>query len=514
MTSKLTILIAGDRNIKDILAQRLPSRTCEIVCAGTFVAALSDAAEASAVVVDGQMPGYQELCAHLKGDPVTTDIPLIFLVHTGKEDPGVSVEASVPFRDPAALERALRQHCAPLALASGSAPEVDIPEPEPMEDDAPEAEEIFDERESTAMFRRPATEPGLALEWPPPPPERSPDQDMAAYARAYAGYFNSLIEAHQDLSRLSDVERLRLDQVSRLTLDDAESLIASVQAAMNEALREKDLQAMRVLSTAKNRLYEKRQLLRSMISDASTPGVPAEPGPSSQAAAIPEEGWDMDEPSEQAPVAIPSDGPVVDVPDASEPPVQKSALTLAAEAKDLERRKTKRLARQSARQRRQTGAQKAPPRKKAESSTSRGPRPGKPGYGWVWIPVAALLVLIASLTIYYSIGKREGEQDDKKTDNMPPAMKWVVIEQTPAGVVARPSAQDQENDRVTYSITWFNNGNPVEGERTARLKPQKYRPGEVIHVEVIPSDMHGQGRAMRSRELTIKEDFGGRRRAP
>ena len=473
------------------------------------MAALSEAADATAVVVDGEMPGYQELCAHLKADPITASIPLIFLVHTGKEDPGVKVDAKVAFHDPAALERALRQFCPSLALSSGPTPEMDVLAPEPMDDDMPEAEDLFNVKEDTALFRRPTTEPGTALEWPPPPPEQGPGQDMVAYAKSYAGYFNSLIEAREQPDILSEAECIRLDQMAELAVDDAETLISKVQTAMNDALREKDLDKMRVLSTTKNRLYEKRQRLRTIMSEegAAKPASPARAGRPQSAGEILEDGWDMDSGEDQP--AVPrslsdSGGYQVTIPDESAVPQQKSALTMAAEAKDLERRKT-------ARQKRLTKKVQV---QKSPAYAAAAARRKNQGYQWVWIPVAGLMVLVATLTIIYSIGKREPDQKVKVNNNSAPVMKWVLLEQAPAGVVARPQAEDKEKDRVTFSITWYINGKEAMGQHTARLKPKHYQSGDVIFVEVTSADMHAQGRAMRSRELTIKEDFGRRRPAP
>ena len=525
MTSKPTILIAGDRNIRDILAKRLPSRICNIVDAGTFVAALSEAADASVVVVDGEMPGYQELCGHLRGDPVTADIPLLFLSHTGKEDPGVRVDETVPFRDPAMQERALRKHCPELALSSGPAPGQDVPEPEPAlpNSDVPDAADEFDDKSSTAMFRRPATEPGTALEWPPPPPERKPKQELVDYAREYAGYFNSLIEALEKPDKLSDAEKVRLAQVSDLTLADAEALIASVQTAMNEALRETNLDLMRVLSTGKNKLYEKRQKLRSLVSDSGLFSRDQKPerrvtGPTEKID-IPETGWDMDSDEDQpAGKGAPGSGSQpIPAPEeeVSQPAVGKSALTMAAEARDLERRKTARQTRIEARKKAPDAKVKQRQRRPSKKP-ERGGRTvgrGSPSYTWVWIPVTGLIVLMATLTIVYSMGKREPDNSGGNPDNTPPAMKWVLLEQGPAGVIARPSAEDADGHRITYSVTWYKGNAVVEGERTARLKPTNYKPGDVVFVEVTPSDMYDKGRAMRSRELVIKEDFGNGRPA-
>ena len=517
VTNKPTILIAGDRNISDILSKRLPARICNIVNAGTFVAALSEAADSSLVVVDGEMPGYQELCGHLRGDPITAEIPLIFLSHTGKENPGVHLDQTVPFRDPGALERALRKHCPELALSPGAAPAQDVLAPEEALGDVPEAANEFDDRSSTAMFRRPATEPGTALEWPPPPPTRKINQELVEHAKEYAGYFNSLIEALEKPDNLSDAEKVRLAQVSDLTLDDAEALIASVQTAMNEALRDKNLDQMRILSTAKNKLYEKRQRLRALVAEQGLPSVDKPPaskmtGPMARVE-VPEDGWDIDSVEGEEPVESgPSSSYTGPVPtgeeEASQPGIGKSALTMAAEARDAERKKTRRMARQSAKKKDPTGTFKRP-------DISPG-RPTKPSYKWVSVPIAGMLVLLATITIIHSMGKRQtGATTTTHPENTAPVMEWVILEQGPAGVVARPAAKDAEEHRISYEIRWFKNNAEIEGEHTARLKPKNYSPGDTVFVEVIPADMYDKGKAMRSRELTIQQDFGkGRPSSP
>ena len=85
-------------------------------------------------------------------------------------------------------------------------------------------------------------------------------------------------------------------------------------------------------------------------------------------------------------------------------------------------------------------------------------------------------------------------------------MKWVILEQSPSGVVVRPQAVDKEGDKIAFAVTWYKNGKVVEGQRTARLRPTIYRVNDAIFVDVVPSDLYGQGKPMRSRELIIKAE--------
>lgn len=490
---KPTIIIASDKALEEALAKRLPPQVCRLVHADTTMAVLGAAGQVAAVVVDSALPGAIEICHHLRSDPLTAHVVLIFLARKASDDPGVVVEARIPREDLTALDAALRRYIPAIAL-SGQGPSGDSLDPEPMAGEPTEEEGVFGDEVRTAIFRRPETEPGTALEWPPPPPNRKPGQEMVEYIQEYAGYFNSLLEAVEQPERLSAAERLRLAKVAHLTLDDAEVLLGAIQTAINEALMDKDLVRMRVLSAGKNSLYEKRTKLRNLAQNSDILKNIDRPEPP------PLEGTDEEERPKPEPGVREAPVPGGFAPSGPGPAANraKSELTLAAEAKEAERRAAHVQRRKDA-----VAAGKPMPRA-PEPASGQARIQTKPSYAWIWVPVAGLTVLVATLTIIYSLSRNRTPTGPKKNGNQPPAMKWVILEQTPAGIVARPQATDKEDDRVAFTIVWYKNGRPVVGEYTARLKPSIYRTGDNIFAEVTPSDIHGQGRTMRSRDLSVK----------
>lgn len=173
----------------------------------------------------------------------------------------------------------------------------------------------------------------------------------------------------------------------------------------------------------------------------------------------------------------------------------KSQLTKAAEQKQRQRARERaeetRVVGQ--RQRRPTGSVSGSARKQQGISISAGMLAG----------AVALLVLGAAA--FMLLRDHHDEPPPANTSNLPPTMKFVTIQQTPAGIIARPQAEDREGDRIVYAISWYVNKTLIRDARTARLKPESYRESNTIQVEVVPSDAFGQGKPMRSQPLTVTD---------
>ena len=504
--------------------------------------AMEKAPGVTAVVVDIALFGAKDLCIRLRSDPLTSQIPLVFVVNSSNDAVGVPVDASVPMSNLEVLDQTLRLYCPSLNLP-------DSPDPAPAMQAEPlqeiETTEVFDDGCKTVVFRRPEAEPGEAMEWPPSPPQIEHEQDMVDFTQNYAGYLNSLMEALEDPSQLSPAEIKRLHEVCKTSMDDVEVLLGAIQTSINEALMAKDLVRMRVLSSAKNIIYEKRQTIRTLMSrkggrsagpratspmglmaDVPPAPAPAPPRPSSPPvrvtgpmAALPSAGDEppsapAPEPSRDNGVSRPrrptrefgqsnGDGELLSLTPADAGTTEratKSELTLAAEAREVERKKERIAARKSRRQKAVPA-----PKKKAAVYGSAAKRPGaKPGYGWVWACVIALLVLVAGFYAYYQMKNRGPAAAKKKVVNAVPVMKWVMLEQSTAGITARIDAEDKENDQIAFSIRWFVNDKEVPGQTTVRLRPDKYQPGGVVFIEVTPTDLYGRGEPMRSRAFSVR----------
>ena len=535
MTEKPTILVAGGEQVKSHLAVQFPPEVCDFASAENMAIAMEKAPGVTAVVVDIALFGAKDLCIRLRSDPVTSQIPLIFVVNSSNDAVGVPVDASVPMANMEVLDQTLRLYCPALNMPDSPAP-VPAVQAEPLQET--ETTEFFDDGVKTVVFRRPEAQPGEAMEWPPAPPQIEHEQDMVDFTQNYSGYMNSLMEALEDPTKLSPQEIKRLHEVSKTTMDDVEVLLGAIQTSINEALMAKDLVRMRVLSSAKNVIYEKRQTIRTLLSKkgaraagprtTSPMGSMAEVSPApAPPEAAPEqsvrvtgpmatqptagEGSDPGSPPESPDGAPPrtrrstrefgqpnGDGEMLSLtPSDKNARVTKSELTLAAEAREVAKKKERIALRKSRKHKKQP----APPKAVYGSAAKHT---SKPGYGWVWACIVSLLVLVAGLTAYYQIKNRPPARVKPKVNNAVPVMKWVILQQSTAGITARINAEDKENDQISFSIRWFVNDKELPGQSTVRLRPSSYKPGGVVYIEVTPTDLYGRGLPMRSRALPIK----------
>jgi CheY-like chemotaxis protein len=475
-----TILVAGGGGFYVKLIDAFPPTICNLVYSDTAAEVLNRAASAAAVVVDVNLPGGGlDLCRRLRSDPVTSHIPLILRVNQPGDHVQAITDARVLASDLQGLVKAVRRLCPDLASPGAAAPAIPHAEEDPA---------VFDDRVKTILFRRPPTAPGTALGWPPPPPTLQPYGDLLDFSQTFAGYLNSLIEAHDLPANLSESEGQRLREMADRALTEADRHVASLQSAVMEALVAKDLDRMKLLSSAKNSLYDKQQRLRAVR--ASLEGARF-----SQADESPEVAAVSTSPaSRPAPTATPPE-PVQTVPQ------KKSELTRAAEAKKAERVQHQQLKKSEAVDRAQ---QARPPRVlRPQLPTSAQPLPSS-DHRATWVVVTLGLALAAvALTFYFR--RPRTDTTPAQGTNRAPTMKLVALDQTPAGIIVRAKAEDPEGDPVSFTIRWRVNGAPVEGERTARLATNVFRSGDTIQVEVQPTDGMNTGSPMVSTPLVAAD---------
>jgi hypothetical protein len=454
-----TILIAGGSSLYVQLLDPFPPTVSSIVYAETAAEALDEAASASVVVVDSALKGGGvDLCRRLRTDAVTSRIPLVLRVANESDAIQALTDARVKTSDFHGLVKTIRRLCPELSSAPGAG----HPEPE----GAPEAR--FNDEVKTIIYRRPEGETGR--DWPPPPPQQRPDQDLVEFTQDYAGYMNSLIEALEAPARLSGPEVIRLGEMSTLLVQRADTSMSTMQSGINEALMAKDLARMRVLSAAKNSLYEKLQRIRGLIGklEARPAGEPAALKPGNA------------------------------------PQQKKSELTRAAEAKHAA----------------DLAAQKAAQKERRKEEAKGRPQVVVPGASrrestvpsWVWLAGAVIAIAIAVFVIVRQLRTPDVQRPTDQSN--PPTMVMVALAQTEAGVLAQPKATDKKNDRVSFAVRWFVNGVPIEGERTLRLPPSRYQSGDRVQAEITPSDSTSAGQPMRSEELLAKTIVPAARPAP
>lgn len=459
-----TVLVAGGGNLYVELLDAFPPTLCSLVYVDSAEEAQDQAADASLVVIEaGIKGGGMDLCRRLRSDKVTGHIPLILRVTSKQDHVQALSDARILSSDMKGLIKAMRQLC----------PELAGPPPESLseEDGLAQDEGWFDDGEQTVLYRRPEGDAAAAGQWPPPPPERRVGQEMGDFALNYSGYVNSLLEALEDPGKLGAAEQARLSEMSAATLVDGERRLAEIQAAVMEALVGKDLDRMKLLSGAKNAIFDKLQRMKPLLGKldatrAVSPSSPALPGSPSS-------------------------------PNLKGPPAKKSELTLAAEAKAAETKAQEAKAKKDeARQKKPAG--KTPPPQRAAYRAGSGALRGESERGTpAWLVVLLVVVLLGGGgTIWWLL--RSGSGATAQVSNSAPIMKSVNLESTPAGFVVRALAEDPENDPITFVIRWYVDNQLVESERSVRLRTDLYQPGQQIQVEVTPSDGTSSGAPMRS----------------
>lgn len=489
MRGVTTVLIAGDERLYLDLTERLVGSEARIIFCEAIGETLDRAADAAAVVVDSAIAGGGEaLCRRLRADPTTATVPLLLRsrapVETHYADEVVTGGAE-------AVLAALVRRCPGLAqsgfagsqaLAVAAAPVATVPTASGASTDDP---------------------------WLPDPPEPLPDEDLLAYNSRYDKYLDSLVEAHERATALPLPRRMQLMEQSHRVVVMIDGVLDLAQKGVNEALRAKDLTRMRALSDGKTALFEKLQRLRSAIRTAdSVPRVALgrdDPSASATMTDATADATRVDAPVPQTvaraePVGARS-GPPAAAP-AAGLRAQKSQLTLAAERRAQQG--SERVAtRPGPRPNGSASANPAVPkdRRRREPTAARRAAAAAPSGRPLWLAIAVLVAVVLGVLL---LRRPPSPPAAAPTSNHPPGMVYVTIQETPAGVLARPEARDPEEDRVTFSIRWFVEGELVPGASTVRLSADRFQVGQSVYVEVTPSDPYGNGAPMRSQGLTIQ----------
>lgn len=483
-----TILIVGDHEIVQQLLGPFPPDICRLAHTTSTAEALNLASDASIVVIDAALPSdFKALCRRLRSDSSTADLPIVLRYHKNQDLAQALTDARVAAWDVDGLVDAIQCLVPELGSTSLWEPDAEGLEPE---------EQMFDDESMTVIWRRPKGESAAAEEWPPPPPTYQSGQNLIEFSMTFAGYLNSLIEALDNPAGLSPGEMNRLMEVSRQAPVETEKVLNTIQSGINGALMGKDLDRMKVLSSAKNSLYEKLQRLRTLASEtAGASGPPSVPSASAHAAG----GTATND------VVVQSIDELTRGPTAPQKNGKKSQLTLAAEAK--KKRRTPAASRKREQlQRKFTMARGTARLDGAEFSVPR----------WVWMSIAAFIIIATGAWFTFGM-KREEPSVQASQDNAAPQMQRVDLSETVSGILAHPQATDSENDRITYSVRWFINGALSAGVKTARLDPSYYTEGDEIVAEVRASDGNSMGSPMQSQPIIVqkgKKRLMGRTKVP
>lgn len=488
-----TILVVGDPALKSGLTANLAPGSCHVVHCDTAQAALNIASDAAAVILQARAPGTEDFCRRLRADPITASVPL--LVRGGSHQ-------ATSYADEV-LSTDLQQT---LDVLYTYLPELLDPSTYESVDDLDDEEdppEFFDINESTVIWRRPE---GVD-DWPQPPPEYHEGEDPLDYARGYAGYVNSLVEAGESPGTYSEAQLVRLDEMSHRVVGAMDEVLGTIQNAINGALRAGDLRRMRELSAAKNVLFEKLQRLRTMRNaerKRPAPAPKAAPAPATTEGLSgptgPLKPSDLARNADPAPTNPLSTGPqvppVIDGAAAlgDTGPQRKSRLTLAAEAKEKERLRVEKERGQ---------AQRAAAKERHASARVAG---GGSAFAsrTLWLVIVALAV-VAGGAVYLLRGGLGSSGAPERTNphNKAPVMRYVTIQETAQGVIVRPKAEDPEGDSISYAIRWSVDGQVLADAMATTLPRNRYKLGQLVAVEVTPNDPFGGGQPMASQPLKI-----------
>lgn len=440
------------------LLDSFPPTAYTLVYVDSMSEAMEKAKTAALIVVDAKLKGDGvTLCRNLRNVPATSKRPIILLIDKKNDHLQSVTNARVMKDDFKTLVKTMRSLYQAETSQDESAPLQSSGSSE------------FNERRSTDEWLTiKATAQGSET-WPPPPPTHTAQQDLVKYVEHFAGYMNALISS---LKNPGTQPTSRIESAASQTLEMVEALLDEVQIAMNESLMAKNLDRMKVLSAAKNSIYDKLQLTRSLFSELAEKSAARE----------------TQENLEQ--VARAAENPSRRVPGGFPIAEQKSALTRAAEEKAARSR---------------TSRQLRPPKPSGThfSLGSAKKTPRADFSTWFWVGLAAVAVTAAFIVISTS-SRKDRTVATKKTDNSPPQMVYAHLEHTAAGIVIRPQAKDKEGSRLSFAVTWIINGKIKKDIKTARLLPQYFKTGDKVQVQVIPDDGTSKGEPMNSEVLIVK----------
>ncbi len=480
MDSLPAILVVGDQELYQKLTLPLQGLS-KLIYAGSPADALNRAADVVAAVIDGKNSQVaHQLCSKLRSDAITANLPLIVRFHGMMPNVENLVDATIHAKDFEGLLNALRELVPELNEEGISMV--------PLVDHEDEEVSIFDDNSMTVIWRRPAAEPGAAGEWPPPPPEYDKESDLVDFALTYAGYQNSLLEVYEEPTRLSPAEFKLLIEATQKTEGKTERYLDLIQTAINEALMSKDLDRMKLLSSAKNSLFDKHQRLRNHLQASKKSALNRVATGQTAVSETPKE--ELPDSVLDTPTASAHSTPPLPLKAQEKNKVKKSQLTLAAEAK-------------SRKQHSKQFKYQAPRR------IQRG------GVRWLWFSLAfgVLIISITWTLVLFSKRRHKARPTQTPTTNknLPPKMVRVDLTQTAVGIVLHPQAVDKENDRISYRIQWMKNGSYIKNEKRARLPSKLYKEGDRIEAIVYPMDGYAYGQPMRSQPLVIGKNIRGKK---
>jgi hypothetical protein len=116
-----------------------------------------------------------------------------------------------------------------------------------------------------------------------------------------------------------------------------------------------------------------------------------------------------------------------------------------------------------------------------------------------------------AVTVTPDDGRDAGEPATSEVltvQNSPPLVTFVAVSPNPAHkkgkLTAVAEAQDLDGDSIDYSYQWLKNGQQIEDETAESLEPARFAKGDVIAVEVTPTDGQSEGGPVVSSAVTVE----------
>ncbi len=122
-------------------------------------------------------------------------------------------------------------------------------------------------------------------------------------------------------------------------------------------------------------------------------------------------------------------------------------------------------------------------------------------------PLAYSLLPLAFLSGCTSESSQPGTASGSSQANRHPTIQSAVIVPNPVvrsgPISVHVEAVDPDRDALTFRHQWLLNGNPIEGQTGPTLAPDLIKRGDLVAVDVIPSDGKTQGPPYRTKEVAV-----------
>lgn len=95
----------------------------------------------------------------------------------------------------------------------------------------------------------------------------------------------------------------------------------------------------------------------------------------------------------------------------------------------------------------------------------------------------------------------------RSSGNRPPVVTMAVIVNTPlsqsAPAAVQIQSEDPEREAVLFHYQWYVDNAPIAGQTNATLRPEFFRRGQTVFVEIVPTDGTSKGELYRTASVVV-----------